>query len=142
MSHSQNIQEEVKRYYKVFAALMILTVATVAVANWHLGIVLGVTIALIIATLKASLVVSFFMHLIAERKAIYVLMGFTLFFFISMIGLIVHGSFDLPQRSEFLHYPPAITMELHDKGHSEENTSHAEIENPAPEHAKEKEASH
>jgi cytochrome c oxidase subunit 4 len=56
----------VKTYYRVFAALMVMLVLTVAAAyvpyhSWHLG-ALGVIIALIIATAKAVLVVLYFMH--------------------------------------------------------------------------------
>ena len=41
MAHStHSIQEEVRRYWKVFAALVVGTIITVGIANVHLGILL------------------------------------------------------------------------------------------------------
>jgi cytochrome c oxidase subunit 4 len=48
-------------YFAVFGALMALTIATVAVAFTDLGS-LNVVVALVVAVLKATLVVLFFMH--------------------------------------------------------------------------------
>ena len=48
-------------YVGVFAALMVLTTATVAVAYVDLGM-LNIGVALTVAVLKAALVVLFFMH--------------------------------------------------------------------------------
>jgi cytochrome c oxidase subunit 4 len=50
-----------KVYFTVWAALMCLTVTTAAVSYLDLG-ALSIVVALIIATLKGSLVVLFFMH--------------------------------------------------------------------------------
>lgn len=49
-------------YIKVYLALMVLLVATVAVAYVHLG-PLATPVAMLIATVKALLVAWFFMHL-------------------------------------------------------------------------------
>lgn len=51
----------VRVYYAVFGALMVLTVLTVVVATFDLGI-LNATVALFIATVKALLVILYFMH--------------------------------------------------------------------------------
>jgi|CXWL01.1.fsa_nt_gi cytochrome c oxidase subunit 4 len=53
--------EPVKTYVMVFAALMVLTVATVFVAYYDLG-VLNNLVAMGIALTKASLVIMIFMH--------------------------------------------------------------------------------
>jgi cytochrome c oxidase subunit 4 len=53
-----------KGYFAVFGALAVLTVATVVAAELHLGTAVGVVIAL----LKASLVMTFFMHLKWEGR--------------------------------------------------------------------------
>ena len=50
-----------KVYFTVWAALMCLTVTTAAVSYLDLG-ALSIVVALIIATVKGSLVVLFFMH--------------------------------------------------------------------------------
>jgi len=52
---------QLKSYFGVFGALMVLTVITVAVAFVDLGN-LNVVVALAVAVLKATLVVLFFMH--------------------------------------------------------------------------------
>lgn len=53
--------EPIKTYLMVFAALMVLTVATVGVAYFDFG-ALNDVIAMAIACLKATLVVLIFMH--------------------------------------------------------------------------------
>jgi cytochrome c oxidase subunit IV len=70
----------VKLYLRVFAALAFLTVVTVFVSYLHLPITAAVLVALVIATLKASLVAAFFMHLKGERALIYGVLAVTLFF--------------------------------------------------------------
>lgn len=121
--HAHNIKDEIKKYYKVFAALMALTVLTVAVAGLKVGVAVAVTLALIIATIKASLVASIFMHLIAEKKAIYVLMGFTMFFFASMIGLIIHGRYSVPERTYHTHFS-SEEIDRQARIHTPHGTSH------------------
>ena len=86
---------ESKKYIVVGLALLLLTVTTVAVRNLNLGIGLAVLIALSIATLKGSLVASFFMHLISEKKVIYVLLLSTAFLFIVLMVLILAARFDV-----------------------------------------------
>lgn len=70
----------VKVYLAVFAALAVLTVVTVAVSYLHLPITGAVFVALAIATVKAGLVATFFMHLKGERALIYGLLAMTLVF--------------------------------------------------------------
>lgn len=54
-------------YYKVFGALVALTLITVAVAQVHLG-EWNFFVAVLIATIKASLVAAFFMHLKDDNR--------------------------------------------------------------------------
>ena len=68
---------DVKRYLMVFAALLFLTVVTVAVSYLKLPIHLAVILGVFIATVKASLVALFFMHLSNERVIIYWFLGVT-----------------------------------------------------------------
>jgi cytochrome c oxidase subunit IV len=44
-------------------------------------------VALIVATIKGSLVACYFMHLISEKKLIYAVLGLTIFFFIALMAL-------------------------------------------------------
>ena len=79
------VQKEVKKYLLVFGALAVLTVITVAISQFHLPTWQAVTLALLVATVKGSLVAAFFMHLISERKLIYAVLVLTVFFFGVMI---------------------------------------------------------
>ena len=54
------VKHHVKIYIRVFAALAVLTVLTVAVSYFHLPILWAVIIALLIACFKGSLVAAFF----------------------------------------------------------------------------------
>jgi cytochrome c oxidase subunit 4 len=86
-SHSIDIKKHVRTYIVVFVALLGLTFVTVAVSYWHLPISYAVVVALIIATIKGSLVASFFMHLISEKKLIYLTLVLTFIFFLALIFL-------------------------------------------------------
>jgi cytochrome c oxidase subunit 4 len=86
--HTQEeISKHVRTYIAVFAALAFLTVVTVAVSYLHLPIGPAVAVALVIATIKAALVVCFFMHLISERHIIYWILALTVIFFVALMLL-------------------------------------------------------
>ena len=85
-AHSvDDIKKSVKTYFMIFGALMVLTIITVGVSYVHLPVAAAVTVALIVATIKGSLVALYFMHLLHERKAIYWVLALTLIFFIFMM---------------------------------------------------------
>ena len=85
-AHSvDDIKKSVKTYMMVFGALMVLTIITVGVSYVHLPVVAAVTVALIVATIKGSLVAMFFMHLLHERKVIYWVLMLTVIFFIFLM---------------------------------------------------------
>lgn len=93
--------EAIKRHVKVYiligVALLMGTALTVGAYYVHFASVpLTITVALCIATVKASLVAAYFMHLISERKMIYVLLCFTAFFFMGLMALTVWAIQDLP----------------------------------------------
>lgn len=66
-THEDTHHPPISLYYKIFGALMILTVITVAVAFQDLG-PLNNIVALGIAGIKTTLVVLFFMHVKYESK--------------------------------------------------------------------------
>ena len=82
-----DIDRHVRIYITVFVALMVLTIVTVAIARLHLPVHLGVTLALLVATVKGSLVACYFMHLISEKKLIYAVLALTVAFFIALMAL-------------------------------------------------------
>ena len=73
----------------------------------------GITVAVIIATVKGSLVAGYFMHLFAERRLIYGVLALTAVFIIAMVGLLLfsygdqqghhQGAFIVPQRHVPVH---------------------------------------
>jgi cytochrome c oxidase subunit 4 len=71
----------------VFAALWVLTLVTVAVSYLDLSVASGVALALLIATIKGSLVACYFMHLISEKKLILLVLVMTVVFFLSLLLL-------------------------------------------------------
>ena len=70
-SDQESIRKSIKTYMMVGAALFVFTGITVAVNQVHLAVPLAITVALIIATMKGSMVASIFMHLSHEKKWIY-----------------------------------------------------------------------
>jgi len=72
-------------YILVCAALLVLTVITVAVSYVHLG-TMNVVVALLIASVKASLVALFFMHLRYESGLVWGFALTPLFFLVLIIA--------------------------------------------------------
>ena len=85
--HAADIDKHVRTYMIVFGSLLVLTVVTVAVAYVDLPTVPAIVLALIIASIKGSLVACYFMHLISERKLIYSVLILTLAFFVGLMLL-------------------------------------------------------
>ncbi len=93
-------REHVRRYLYVFYALMFGTVITVAASYIPFGNhEINIAVALAIAIAKASLVASFFMHLISERKLIYCIIGFTAVFFAGLMFLTLYAFGDFPHNT-------------------------------------------
>ena len=84
-NHAVDIDKHVRIYITVFVALMVLTIVTVAIAHFHLPMPIAISVALLVATIKGSLVACYFMHLISERKLILVIMLATVFFFFGVL---------------------------------------------------------
>ncbi len=74
----------VKTYLAIFGALMVGTVLTVTVAKYNFGS-LNVLIALTIASIKATLVILFFMHVYYSSKLTKVVIGAGIFWFAILI---------------------------------------------------------
>ncbi len=81
------IKHHIKTYITVFIALAALTIVTVAISYLDLTVIPAVILAMVVATIKGSLVASYFMHLISERVAIYWTLFITAAFFILLLAL-------------------------------------------------------
>ena len=71
-AHSpEEFKKHIKGYWVIFGILLVLTAVTVGVSYLHLSTAATVTVALLVATTKGTLVCLYFMHLIDEKKLIY-----------------------------------------------------------------------
>lgn len=100
MSEHVDIDKTVRTYFLVFGALMVGTVATVGAYYLDVSVPVALTIGLFIASVKASLVACFFMHLIDEKRLIYWVLLLTVAFFIVLMSVpLLTSVFD--QAGEF-----------------------------------------
>ena len=79
----------------VLAVLLVLTVVTVAVTSIDLGSSGNLIVAMVIATIKATLVVAFFMHLVWDKKLHLIL------FLTSVLAVILFLSMSVTDRGEY-----------------------------------------
>jgi len=92
MSNSKDIKKEVSQYIRIFFALGILTITTVGIAYIDVETMwIAVLLAMIVASIKSTLVAGFFMHLFHEKKIIYLFLGITLVLLCSLF-FITFGS--------------------------------------------------
>ena len=87
----EEMKKWVRIYIAIFMALMVLTIVTVAISFYEFqgryAVAIGIAAALFIATIKSSLVAGFFMHLISEKKLIFIILVLTVIFFIGLMFL-------------------------------------------------------
>lgn len=102
-THSHDdIKKHVRTYIFVFVALLVGTIITVVLNYQHFeNMTVTIGIALFVAAIKAFLVAAYFMHLLAEKKAIYAMLAATVFFFASMMYLVIWSRGQLPMGSEY-----------------------------------------
>jgi caa(3)-type oxidase subunit IV len=84
-SDPEAIRKSIRTYGIVGGLLLVFTAITVGVNQFHLAVPLAITVALIIATTKGSMVAAIFMHLSHEKKWIYGALLLTVVFFIVLL---------------------------------------------------------
>jgi cytochrome c oxidase subunit 4 len=84
-SDPADIRKSVRSYLTVFASLIVFTVLTVIASLFHFAVPIAITVALIIAIMKGSMVATVFMHLSHEKQAIYGTLVLTVFFFVVLL---------------------------------------------------------
>ena len=87
---AESIRKSIRSYLMVGAALFVFTGITVAVNQIHLAVPLAITLALIIAGTKGTMVAAVFMHLNHEKKWIYgalllTVIGFLILIFVPLL---------------------------------------------------------
>jgi cytochrome c oxidase subunit 4 len=87
-------KKQVRVYVIVFAALLALTLMTVTISYLRLGIIVAVVAALVIATMKGSLVASFFMHLISEKRLVHLALILTTVVLLALLFLPLTAYYD------------------------------------------------
>ena len=93
-SDPAEVKKSVRSYMTVFVMLMVFTVITVAASRFHFAVPVAITVALIIAAMKGSMVAGVFMHLSHEKRAIYGALLLTLVFFIVLLFVPVFTMMD------------------------------------------------
>jgi cytochrome c oxidase subunit 4 len=125
---AHDIKAHVKTYMMVFGALAVLTVVTVAVSYIHLPTLPAVALGLLIATVKASLVAMFFMHLKGEKRSIVWTLILTAIFFVALMTIPYSWWLDGPMHREGT--GPTARSITTQEGHS---APHSPAAQPAPE---------
>jgi len=89
-----DIDRHVRAAFLVFGSLLVLTGFTVAAYFLHLPTRLAITLALLIATVKGSLVAGWFMHLVSEKRIIYWMLALAAAFFVPLLLIPTFGALD------------------------------------------------
>ena len=86
----EHVRRHRRVYFLVFGTLLVLTAVTVAVSSLRIPTAEGITIALLIAAGKGTLVAGIFMHLFSDRKRlINIVLIFSAIFFLALVLLVV-----------------------------------------------------
>jgi caa(3)-type oxidase subunit IV len=86
-SDTSSVKKSIRTYLAIGAALYVFTAITVAVNQVHLAVPLAITVALLVATIKGSMVASVFMHLNHEKRWIYGALILTVAFWVVLLFL-------------------------------------------------------
>src|SRR5439155_27002461 len=101
-------------YIGIFVGPPVGRIVTVAVSGRQLGHAGNISLALVIAVLKAALVAGFFMDLVSEKKPIYTILVFTAFFFVGLMALTIWAINDSPEQTTTTgQAPPAHAAPAH-----------------------------
>ena len=79
------VKKSVRTYLTVGAMLLVFTAITVAANQFHFAVPVAITVALIIAGMKGSMVAGIFMHLSHEKQWVYGALLLTVAFFIVLM---------------------------------------------------------
>jgi caa(3)-type oxidase subunit IV len=100
-SHSVDYKSYLRRCLYVFIAVVCTTSLMICASFLpHTSWAVKVTAILAIACVNAFVVAGFLMHLLSEKKMIYVVLGFTVFFFAGLMGLTLYAMHDFPTGTQ------------------------------------------
>ena len=100
--HPVEFDSYVRRCVFIFIAV-VCAVSLMIYASYlpHYSWAVKVTLILSVACVNAFLVAGFLMHLLSEKKMIYTLLAFTVFFFAGLMGLTIYAMHDMPSGTTF-----------------------------------------
>jgi len=98
-SHSEHHVTPLSTYFTVFGSLIVLTFVTVGVSELGLPSTLSIIVAMAVALVKATLVATWFMHLIHDTKLNISLFLASLWF---MSIFFIFTTFDMASRSNVM----------------------------------------
>jgi cytochrome c oxidase subunit IV len=84
-SDPESVRKSIRLYLTIGVSLLLFTAITVAANRFHFIVPIAIAVALIIATIKGSMVASVFMHLNNEQRWIYGALMVTVLFFIVLM---------------------------------------------------------
>ena len=100
-SHPVDYKSYLRRCLYVFIAVVCTTSLMIGASFLpHFGWTAKVAMILIIACVNAFVVAGFLMHLLSEKKMIYVVLSFTVFFFAGLMGLTLYAMHDFPTGTQ------------------------------------------
>lgn len=114
-------------YIKVFAALLALTLITVAISKLHLPRPQAISLGLFVALIKAGLVGALFMHLWGENKVVHKM----LFITAGIAALTILPMLDFVMLSRRVTSPADVAGQHPDEGRVESVTETLKLEVPA-----------
>lgn len=96
--HPVNLNSYIRRCAAILGVVLCTTSLMIATSFSHLGEgwTLKVAVILAIAVVNAFLVATYLMHLLSEKKLVLIVLGFTVFFFIGLMGLTVWATNGFP----------------------------------------------
>jgi cytochrome c oxidase subunit 4 len=121
-------------YWGIFAALIVLTLLTVRVSYYDFGSA-NIVIALVVATMKASLVAAFFMHL-RHDKLFNTVAFLAAFLFLAIFILLTYDDLGMRGRSaqSYTIFVDPRTGQLAPGGEPATSATANEVEHEAPRH--------
>ncbi|MDD5139894.1 MAG: hypothetical protein PHY43_06510 [Verrucomicrobiales bacterium] len=100
VEHPVEFKSYLRRCLYVFIAVLCTTSLMIGASFLpNYGWTAKVAMILAVACVNAFVVAGYLMHLLSEKKMIYTLLGFTIFFFAGLMGLTIWAMHDMPAGS-------------------------------------------
>ena len=98
--HPVDFKSYIRRCVFVFIAALCAVSLMIFVSYLPCGWPAKVAMILVIACFNAFVVAGFLMHLLSEKRMIYTLLAFTVFFFAGLLGLTLYAMNDFPSGTQ------------------------------------------